>query len=148
MIAVFDSIVDAHKADGFPISIAYGPDSMKKANIEALVKQKGTVRYMQPAPLSIENELRNSTNGDVRTVQAFALVFAKTARECVKGLEDWFIRVGFVSQTGIVGHPGVGPWTYSTLSLLAYNPIGGLEQFAQEYGEVYVIEQFVRISIA
>ena len=35
MIAVFDSIVDAHAADGFPVSIAYGPDSMKKDTIEA-----------------------------------------------------------------------------------------------------------------
>ena len=148
MIAVFDSIVDAHAADNFPVQIAYGPDSMKKEAIEALVKQRGTVRYLQPAPLNLENSLRLSTNGDVKTVEAFALVFSATAHGCVEALQDWFIRVGFVSQTGIVGHPGTGPWAYSTLSLLAYNPIGGLEQFAQQYGQVYVIEQFVRISIA
>lgn len=148
MTSVFDEIVDAHKADEFPVSVAYGPEAMKKETIAALVKQKGTVRYLQPAPIPIDSSLRKSTNGDVKVVHAFMLVFSKTARECVKALEDWFLRVGFACAPGVVGYPGSGPWTYSTLSLLSYNPIGDVEQFAQQYGEVYVVEQYIRISIA
>lgn len=148
MTVVWDEIYEAHKADAFPVKISYSRDSLKAETIKQAVKQSGIVRYIQPAPLPVGNILRQSTRGDVKVVQGFMLVFAATAKECVKALEDWFIRVGCVSQSGIVGLAPNGPWTYSTLSLLSYDPIGDVEQYAEPYGEVYAIEQYVRISIA
>lgn len=148
MTVVYDALVDAHDADEFPISVAYSRDVLNKDAISAEVKTKGIVRYLVSAPLPMRNDLRNSTLGDVKVIQPWMLVFASTGKKCVKGLEDWFKRVGCVMQTGIVGVPPNGPWTYSTLSLLSYTPIGDLEQFAEPYGDVYCIEQYARISIA
>lgn len=147
MTSVFDTLVDAHKADSFPISIAYSKDSMQKEEIAKKVGTRGIMRFLCPAPLDPEATVRKSTLGTVEEVKAFMVVFAPTARECVEGLQNWFLRVGYASQTGIVGNPYHAPWTYSTLSLLSYSPIGSIEQFAEPYGEVYALEQYVRISI-
>lgn len=148
MTSVYDQLVAAHKADSFPIKIMYSKDAINAEQIKADVYKSGPQRYVQPAPLPVGNVLRESTNGDVKVVQAFIIVFAKTAKEAVEALEAWLIRVGFVSSPGVVGKPRCGPWTYSTLSLLSYSPVGDVEEFAQPYGQIYAVEQYIRISIA
>jgi hypothetical protein len=148
MTTVFDSIIDAHTADSFPVNMAYGRNVLKAEAISQVVRQSGVQRFLVSAPLPMGNDIRNSTHGDVKVVQPWMVIFAATERECVEALEAWFVRVGCTLSSGIVGKPPVGPWTYSTLSLLSYNPIGDLEQFAEPYGDVFAIEQYVRISIA
>jgi len=148
MTSSWDTLVDAHAADGFPIAIAYSRDAIKKDAVSEEVRKGKVLRFIQPAPLPVGNILRASTFGDIQVLQGFMVVFAATARECVEGLEAWLLRVGFKSRPGVVGKPLYGPRTYSTINVLEYDAIGDVEQFAEPYGEVYAIEQYIRISIA
>lgn len=146
MIAVYDAILAAHKADAFPVEIRYG-GTITKDEAAGKVKAQGIARYIIAAPLDVDSELYKATDGSVKELKFWKVIFARTAKDCVQGLQDWFIRVGAVSDTGIVGIPGHAPWTYSTLSVLKWRPVGSLEQYAEVYGEVFAIEQFTRISI-
>lgn len=146
MTGVFDNILTAHDADNYPIHICYG-DMPSKDQIRDDLLQSDIARYLIPAPFDPDSELYQSTDGAITEVMAFMVVFCNTPKETVQGLHNWFLRVGYKTVNNVVGDPPTVPWTYSTLSLMAWHPVGGVESYAEQYGDVWAIEQFVRINI-
>lgn len=146
MTSDFVNIKNAHVSDGYPIEIAYA-NSLNEGIVETALESASVVRYLIPARFNPSDMIYNSTGGDIKQLKAFMIVFTNSPESCVTELENWFKRVGYVTENDVIGNPPKAPWEYSTLNILRWFPVGGVEQVPEQYGNVWGIEQYILIDI-
>lgn len=149
MVNDFDRIEEAMNADNFPVTILFARKLNEAEVMEKLkaLDDDGVVRYLASAPSDPNDELRKSTGGAVSDTFAFMLSFSKSSRGAILANEEWLKKVGYVTENDVLGIPPRAPYDYSTIKILRWWPAGLIEQFADRFGDSYILEQYVRISL-
>jgi len=150
MIATIDAIVDAHTADGYPISVFWGGVLDKKTLFDQITESSPTLRYLIPAPNGggVTDDFVLASGGKVKFLKMWMVAITKDSRTAVQAGHDWLERIGFTTENGVVGYPASAPWTYQTLLINAWRTVADVNLFSEQYGDVWLWEQPVEIQVS